>query len=454
MKCKTFVAALAAFTLWGQTQVQASATPALTEMKQYVNEYYYPGIDASKVKKSTSMKQLSDQLDPYSLYMTADEFSSFYNEVESKLVGIGISVSEHAKGIEILQVFNNSPAKKAGIKTNDIITKVNGQSTANVSLEEATQQLKGKKGTTVQVTLYRPSTGKTYTKTIKRAVVNIPNVETAVLSGRIGYIRLNSFASDSGEEVARAIQDMPDNIKGYIFDLRDNSGGDVSSAENIVSLSKGNKVVCLLKMKSGTYYVSTNKQKVHWDAPLAILVNKNSASASEMTAAAYKDQHTAKIYGQKTYGKGVMQQMFELSDGGFLKLTIAEFRGPQNTVIHKKGIAPTVQTTVNKELYTSHKAYLVKQLKRYTKEPNIQQSASKQTITIKPNKDMDWKTLKTARVALMQIGGKTRSVTVKALDKKLVVQSKTALPKGTSYYLRVTSKKQPSKGTYTYVTIK
>lgn len=453
MKCKTLIATLAAFTLWGTSQISASAATTLDDVKTYVNNLYYPGIAPSAVKNSTTVKQLTDQLDKYSTYMTAAEYNDFYNAVESKLVGIGISVVEHKQGIKILQVFDQSPAQKAGIKTNDIITKVNGKETKNVSLEEGTQQLKGEKGTTVKVTFYRPSTKKTYTKTITRAVVNVPNVETAVLSGRIGYIYLNSFASNSGEEIAAAIRKMPKDIKGYIFDLRNNGGGDVSAAEDIIGLAKNNKYAYLISMRSGNYYELPTVQQTHWNAPVAILVNGNSASASEMTAASYKDQKTAKIYGEQTYGKGVMQQIFQMKDGGFLKLTVAEFFGPHGTVIHEKGVTPDVKTTSQQALYKSHQAYLIKQLKKYDKEATIKQTASKQTITLKPNKDMDWKTLKTAKVALMQIGGKTKSVSVKVSGKSLVVTPKAKLAKGTSYYLRVVNVKNTKDGIYRYVKI-
>lgn len=454
MKCKTLIATLAAFTLLSTTHVDASAATTLDEVKSYVNDYYYPGITPSTVKNSKTVKQLTDRLDDYSMYMTADEYASFYNAVESKLVGIGIGVSEHKQGIKILQVFDGSPAKKAGMKTNDIITKVNGQTTANMSLEKGTAQLKGKEGTTVKVTFYRPSTKKTYTKTLKRAVVNVPNVETAVLSGRIGYIYLNSFASNSGSEITAAIKKMPKDVKGYILDLRDNGGGDVAAAEDIIGLAKNNKYAYLLNTRSGNYYQVPTAQKTHWNAPLAILVNGNSASASEMTAAAYKDQQTATLYGEKTYGKGVMQGIYPIKDSGYLKLTVAEFIGPKGTVIQKKGVTPNVKTTSELALYKSHKAYLAKQLKKYDKEATIKRTTTNQTITLKSNKDMDWKTLKNAKVSLMQIGGKTKSVQVKVSGKSLVVQPKAKLAKGTSYYLRIVNAKNTKDGIYHYVTIK
>lgn len=454
MKRQSIAATLLAGMMFVTGTVQASAAEPLADVKQYVNDYYYPGISKTEVNKSTSIKQLMGKLDEYSAYMTPAQFNEFYNAVENQLVGIGVGIAEHKKGIKILQVFDGTPAKKAGLKTNDVITAINGKSIAGLSIEESSKRLKGEEGTAVTVNFYRSSTGKSYTKKMTRVLVSLPNVETAVLSGRIGYIRLNSFSEHSGAEVAKAIRHMPGDTQGYIFDLRDNGGGDVAAAEEIIGLSTKNKTAYLLKMRAGNYKIAPPKMTTHWDKPVSILVNGNSASASEMTAAAYKDQQAATLYGQKTYGKGVMQQILQVKNQGYLKLTIAEFRGPKNAVIQKKGVTPNVVTAKNKELYTSHEALLKKQLKKFDKTATIKRTTTNQKITLKPSKDMDWNTLKTAKVALMQIGGKTKAVTVKQSGKSLVVTPKTKLKAGTNYYLRVKNAKNATDGTYRYVTVK
>lgn len=454
MKKQSIVATLLAGMLFATGTAQASAAEPLLEVKQYVNNYYYPGISKTEVNKSTSIKQLMGKLDDYSTYMTPAQFNEFYNAVENQLVGIGVGIAEHKKGIKILQVFDGTPAKKAGLKTNDVITAINGKSVAGLRIEQSSKYLKGQEGTAVTVKFYRSATGKSYTKKMTRVLVNLPNVETAVLSGRIGYIRLNSFSENSGAEVAKAIRHMPADTQGYIFDLRDNGGGDVAAAEEIIGLSSKNKTAYLLKTRAGHYKVAPAKMTTRWDKPVSILVNGNSASASEMTAAAYKDQQAATLYGQKTYGKGVMQQILPVKNQGYLKLTIAEFRGPKNAVIQKKGVTPNVVTAKNKELYVSHDTLLKKQLKKFDQTATIKRTTTNQKITLKPSKEMDWKTLKTANVALMQIGGKTKAITVKQSGKSLVVTPKTKLKAGTNYYLRVKNAKNPKDGTYRYVTVK
>lgn len=454
MNYKSIAAACLAGLFLTSGTLQATAAEPLADVKQYVNDYYYPGISKAEVNKSTSIKQLMKKLDDYSSYMTPAEFNEFYNAVENQLVGIGVGIVEHKKGIKILQVYDGSPAKKAGMKASDIITAVNGKSIAGLSIEESSNRLKGDEGTSVTVKFYRPSTGKSYTRKMTRALVNLPNVETSVLAGHIAYIRLNSFSEDSGAAVAKAIRNMPASTQGYIFDLRDNGGGDVEAAEKIIGLAKKNKIAYLLKTREGNYKVQPAKMTTHFDKSVAMLVNGNSASASEMTAASYKDQKAATIYGQKTYGKGVMQSIVQVKNKGYLKLTIAEFRGPKNAVIQNKGVTPNVVTPKNKELYTSHQAFLKKQLKKFDKEATIKRTATNPKMTVKPTKDMDWKTLKTAKVSLLQIGGKEKDVTVKLKGKSLVVTPKTKLKAGTNYYLRVKNAKDSTDGTYRYVMMK
>ena len=281
-------------------------------MRNLVEQYYYKDVPES-VLNSTTIQDLTGQLDPYSVYMSKEEFESFINSIEGKLVGIGVTIEEHVKGIKITSVLKGGAAEKSGLKAGDIILAVDGKKLAGKSVQNAITLITGEEGTKVNLEYYRPSTKSTITKTLTRQVIELANVETSKLAGNIGYIRLNSYSQNAGKEVQDAIKSMP-GMKGWIFDLRNNGGGYVSAAQDVLGLFPKVKDAFTLTYKgnmSETY--SPIKQKVQWNAPVALLINSMSASASEMTAVSVKDQKAGKLYGQTSYGKGVMQNLFTLS---------------------------------------------------------------------------------------------------------------------------------------------
>ncbi|WP_010302234.1 S41 family peptidase [Kurthia senegalensis] len=456
MKWKTLVTTVIATAIFTTSTSASAATITdankLKEIKSILKTEYYPSI--STLNNIKTLKDISKNVDPYTVYFSKSEYAAFNDAVEYTLVGIGVSIEQHKKGILIMTVFKGSPAEKAGLKAGDIITRVNGKNIGGQAVDKSSQLLKGEKNTKVTFTYYRPSTKKSVTKTVTRQVINMPNVETAMLAGNIAYIRLNSFSSTAHNEVKKAIQAVSKKANGYILDLRDNGGGDVNSAIGLIGFKKSNKVAFTIRTTEDEgYYATANPSNV-WNKPLSILVNKNSASASEMTAAAYKDQKTAKIYGQKTYGKGVMQNVVEFKDGSAFKYTMAEFRGPNDKKIQGIGVTPTNVTAVNKEVFISHRDFLNKQLKNYTKQTMIVRSGTTKSITVKPTKAMNGSALKNAKVTLYQVGGKTRAITVKASNKQLTVTPKTTLKPKTSYYLKVVNAKDAKKGTYQYISIR
>lgn len=431
----------------------AYAAEPLNEVKSIVKERYYPKVPNNALNSKT-IEGLMKQLDPYSVYMTKDEYQSFVKSINMELVGIGVTILENKKGLKITSTIKGSPAAKGGLKPGDIITKVEGKSIAGKSIEAVTPLITGKENSTVNLTIYRSSTRKIFDKKLTRKVITLPNVEKKKLAGNIGFIRLNSFSEGSAKEIQDAIKSMP-GMKGWIFDLRSNGGGYVGSAQEVIGLFPKVKYAFLYKEKgTKTFQINAIKQKVQWNAPVSLLTDQNTASAAEMTTAAAKDLKVAKIYGQTTFGKGVMQEPIQLSDGGFLKLTIAEFFGPKNYKINKKGVKPDIPTAIGKEVAKSHSDFLLKQLKSYTKLTTIENKASEKSIQLKASKKLSWTTIKKANVYLWQIGGVSRKISLKqASDKKLIITPSKELKSGTNYYLVLKPKSKNIKGAYSKVTI-
>ncbi|MFJ8261868.1 S41 family peptidase [Rummeliibacillus sp. NPDC094406] len=450
---RIFLASVMAMMLFFTSSFAYAAEP-LNEVKSIVKEHYYPKVPTDALNSKT-IKDLMKQLDPYSIYLTKDEYQSFMNSINMELVGIGVTTLENKKGLKITSIIKGSPASKSGLKAGDIITKVDGESIAGKSTESTLSLLIGKENTTVNLTIYRSSTNTTFAKELTRKVISLPNVEKEKLAGKIGYIRLNSFSEGSAKEIQDAIKSMPE-MKDWIFDIRSNGGGYVGSAQEVIGLFPTAKHAFLYKLKGTKMYgVDAIKQKVQWNAPVSILTDKYTASASEMTAAAAKDLKLAKIYGQTTFGKGVMQEPIELSDGSFLKLTIAEFFGPKNYKINQKGIKPDVPTAIGKEVEKSHSDFLLKQLKNYNKLTSIENGSASKSISLKASKNLSWNTMKNANVYLWQIGGVSRKISLKlASGKKLIITPSKQLKPGTKYYLVVQPKKKNEKGAYSKVTIK
>ncbi|ETT87147.1 S41 family peptidase [Viridibacillus sp. FSL R5-0477] len=446
-KLRIYVLSLIALCVFFTTSVAYAAEP-LDEVKQLVKKYYYPNVSES-VLNSTSIGDLTKQLDPYSVYMTKEEYKDFTNSIDMKLVGIGVTIEEHANGLKIISAIKGGPAANGGILAGDIIKAVDGKNLAGEAVQTTIGLITGKENTKVTLTIYRSKTNSTFTKTLIRKVINIPNVETEKLAGNIGYIRLNSYAENSSKEIQKAIKSMP-GMKGWIFDLRSNGGGYITAAEEVIGLFPKAQVAYLFKYKdSETYYTEPIKQKIRWNAPVSITMDANSASASEMTVASLKDQKAAKLYGQTTYGKGVMQQVFSLKDGSQLKLTIGEFMGPNYTKIQKKGITPNVKTPVGKEIEYSHRDFLKQQMKDYNKLSSISQKATQKTITIKSSTKMKWSTMENAKVSLLQIGGKQQSIKVKKTsNKQLKLIPNDKLKPGTRYYVVLKSKTKKSPGAF------
>ncbi len=280
--------------------------------------------------------------DPYTNYFTASEARSFNNELNNAFSGIGAELSQNSKSqVIIMAPISGSPAAKAGLKPQDIIAGVNGKATSSMTITQVVDAIRGKAGTKVTLTIIR--NGKQFNVTITRQNITVPSVNYKLLSNNIGYISISTFANDTASLMQKAAQFMVKNhVKGIILDLRNDPGGLVTAAIATTSkwLKPGQEI--MQERRGSTVvqtYTATGGDILH-GIPTVVLVNGGSASASEITTGALHDQHDAYVIGTKTFGKGVVQQLINLSGGAELKVTVASWYRPDGQDIEKIGITP------------------------------------------------------------------------------------------------------------------
>lgn len=449
-----------AFLLVFQVTSVSAASEPINEVRDLIREYYVEDVPASILAKPT-IKEITKHLDQYTVYMTAEEFEAYSNAIDQQLVGIGVVLEEDELGVEILSVIENGPAAKSGIEAGDIIMQVNGKSIAGQSVQQAISVISGKQNTSVTLTLYRPASKQSITKTLNREIIQLPNVEYEMLGGNIGFVRLNSFSLNAAKDVASAIKKL-NGAEGWIFDLRNNGGGYVSAAQEVAGLFPNVTRAFQLRYKSGVPEVyAVINQDVKFKTPTHILVNSYSASASEMVAAAVKEQKGATLYGQTTYGKGTMQSLLTLSDNSMLKLTTARFYSPKGAAVNEVGVAPNVVTEDGEELINSHKDQLINKFASYSKLPTLKDVPVTKVFNVKMNMDMNWTGVSAKDVQLIQLGGDEVPVEVAVVDNtNLKVTPKEKLQSRAHYLLVVhpnwksKSAKSMAKGIYLEVTVK
>ncbi|AET70861.1 C-terminal processing peptidase [Desulfosporosinus orientis DSM 765] len=317
----------------------------LVHVVQLIRNDYLENVTTAQLVEGAT-KGIVDILgDPYSTYMNAQENQELFQLLEGKFGGIGIVLSlKDPKKLVVLRPIKNSPASKAGIQSGDVVSKINDKDTAGMDQEAAVALMRGDPGTQVSLGLYRESTNKTYTVNLTRENITVPTVDGEALPGNsdIAYISISQFGSETGTELKDTLNTMNiQQFKGLILDLRYNHGGELNAAVDVASyFIPDGPVVYIVdkqgnidtKMATGTYL----------GIPLVVLVNEESASASEIVAGAIKDKGTATLVGVKTFGKGIVQTIFPLDGGTSVKLTTAKYLTPNKVDIHKKGIEPDV----------------------------------------------------------------------------------------------------------------
>lgn len=314
----------------------------LARFRTIIDEYYLGEVDENKLKESAIKGYVEGLGDEYSEYITKEEYEEYEINIMGNYVGIGIymSVYKDSDEIVVLSPIEDSPAESAGILTGDIILKVDGIEYDGEHLDEASAAIKGEEGTKVKIEIKRNE--EIMELEIERKKVIVNPVKSEVKENNIGYIKLTSFDEETSKIFKEKYEELQkQNIQSLIIDLRDNGGGIVQEALTIADymLEKDSKMLITVNKKENEV-IETAKTDPIITIPVVLLVNENSASASEILAGALKDNNRAKIVGTKTYGKGVIQELLRLKDGSAIKLTTEEYYTPNRTKINKVGIEP------------------------------------------------------------------------------------------------------------------
>ncbi|OUQ60341.1 hypothetical protein B5E58_00280 [Tyzzerella sp. An114] len=317
-----------------------------------LDQKYVDEIDFDKMEEGVYDGMVRALGDPYTDYMTAEEFSQFLEDNEGEFYGIGVEViGDTTDGsIRVISPIIGTPAEKAGILPDDRIIKVNDTDVSAESIDEAIKLIKGEEGTSVKVTIYRQSTGEIKDFDIVREKINVQTVESKIVDDNIGYLRITSFKENTYDQFKEHYDNlMGQNIKGLVIDVRNNPGGNLDVVEKITDMliPEGTLVYTIDKEgKREDYTSDANCINI----PLCVLVNGNSASASEILSGAVQDTGTGKLVGTQTFGKGLVQGLYPLSDGSGLKITIQKYYTPKGVCIQGEGITPDYVVELPEEL--------------------------------------------------------------------------------------------------------
>jgi carboxyl-terminal processing protease len=301
-------------------------------------------IDTNNIETAELKGIVSSLEDPYSTYFSDTEYSNFQNSLDEKYEGIGIGFNQKKEGFIITKVIPNSPAEKSGLKTDDIIEKVNDEDIKNIDFDKIGDKIRGKAGTAVKIGVLRSGLSSEFS-VIRAAIAN--ELVTLTTKSDVGIITISSFGNDVSSKFREVVQKIIDNksIKYIILDLRSNTGGLLNETVDIASyLQKPDQVVVVEQSKTGQNKLFTKVKNLSLESyPTVILTDKFTASASEILAGSLRDNRNVKLVGQKTFGKGVVQSLFKLKNGDTLKLTIAKWLTPNGTVINKEGLSPDIK---------------------------------------------------------------------------------------------------------------
>lgn len=324
----------------------ASSEEKVEALKKLIDEKYMGEVDEDALKEGLYKGYVQGLDDPYSVYYDEEETKELYETTEGEYSGIGAVLSQDLKSgvITLVQIYEDSPADKAGLKDEDILTKVGTLDVTGMDLSEVVTYIKGEKGTEVELTVLRGEDADEVTVTAVRDTVEAQTVEYEMLEDQIGYLAVSEFDSVTYGQYEEALEALSDQgMEGLVVDLRNNPGGNLNTVCDMLDLVLPEGTIVYMEDKEGKRQTYSSDDAHQLDVPMAVLVNGNSASASEIYAGAIQDHEAGTIVGTQTYGKGVVQQIFDLGDGTSVKLTIAEYFTPKGRSINGEGVMPDLE---------------------------------------------------------------------------------------------------------------
>lgn len=326
--------------------ISSDTETKLSYLKKLIDETYLHDVKEKDLNEGIYKGYIEGLGDQYSAYYDKKETKELTESLDGSFSGIGAVMTQDANNgvITITRVYDDSPAKKAGIKAGDVLYRVEEKTVTGKDLDKVVSWIKGKKGTKVNLTLLRGTNSDKIKVTATRDVINVETVKYKVLENQIGYISISGFDSVTGAQFAKALKQLQKKkIEGLVVDLRNNPGGSLSTVCDILDSILPKGLIVYTKDKNGKKEEYTSDEKHRLTPPMSVLVNGQSASASEIFAGAVQDYGKAEIVGTQTYGKGVVQNLFDLKDGTCVKLTTSEYFTPKGRNIDGKGITPDVK---------------------------------------------------------------------------------------------------------------
>jgi carboxyl-terminal processing protease len=321
-----------------------------------------------------------NSLDPHSSYLTPEAFKELQVETKGEFGGLGIQIGIKDGSLTVIAPIEDTPAFRAGIKAGDKIIKISGESTRNMALHDAVTKMRGPKGSSITLTIFREGWKEPKDFAIVRDIIRIKSVKSKIIGDGIGYVKLTQFQESTASDLSAALGKLKkDGMTSLILDVRNNPGGLLNSAVEVAEqFLPEKKLVVYIKSRSGEkieYYTEKGTSN-YTDMPMVVLINHGSASASEIVAGALKDWNRAIILGVQTFGKGSVQSLIPLSEGSGLRLTTAKYYTPKGTSIQNIGIAPDIVVKLEAKDGKDHTVIREKDLERHLRNEQLKEEPS------------------------------------------------------------------------------
>lgn len=321
----------------------------LVYLENYINKNYLRDVEQQELYTGQLKGMVAALKDPYSQYLTEVEFDELMEDTSGKFFGIGVYINTQDGFVTVVAPIRNTPAEKAGLLPKDRILKVDGNELSGDDASEASKMIRGKKGSSVTLTIMRIEDGKpkTFDVEVMRDEITVVTVESEIIQDNILYISISQFNENTHKEFVEATNKINKDVKGIILDLRSNPGGLMDVCANVADMLLPEGLIYYTEVKGGVKSDERHSDKAMIDLPLVTLINGGTASASEIVSGALRDHNRSILIGEKTFGKGVVQSINRFSTKDGIKLTISEYFTPNGNKVHKEGLEPDIEVKLN-----------------------------------------------------------------------------------------------------------